>query len=90
VVVPVAFWWLSLIGSLLLLAYVLFYRWDSVLIFAYAFNWIPYIRNLVIHHRHLAAAPTCAACGTTAPLQANYCCHCGQLLTGQPAGAQVS
>src|SRR5262250_121483 len=49
VVVPTAFWWLSLAGSLLLLSYALFYQRDSVFIFAYAFTWIPYIRNLVIH-----------------------------------------
>ena len=38
VVVPSAFWWLSLIGSLLLLSYGLWKR-DSVFIFAYAFTW---------------------------------------------------
>src|SRR5262245_46361636 len=43
VVVPSLFWWLSLIGSLLLLAYSL-HRRDSVFVFAYAFTWIPYIR----------------------------------------------
>lgn len=42
VVVPSAFWWLSLIGTLLLLSYALFARRDSVFIFAYAFSWIPY------------------------------------------------
>ena len=43
VVVPQAFWWLSLIGSVTLLCYGLFYLKDSVVIFAYAFTWIPYI-----------------------------------------------
>src|SRR5512141_1478558 len=62
VVVPTAFWWLSLTGSLLLLSYALFYQQDSVFIFAYAFTWIPYIRNLVIHRRHREAHLTCAAC----------------------------
>src|SRR5260370_12988668 len=52
VVVPTAFWWLSLAGSLLLLSYALFWNNDPVIIFAYAFTWIPYIRNLVIHRRH--------------------------------------
>jgi lipid-A-disaccharide synthase-like uncharacterized protein len=37
VVVPTAFWWLSLAGSLLLLAYSLHKR-DSVFIFAYALH----------------------------------------------------
>ena len=34
VVVPTAFWWLSLLGSLLLLSYALFGKHDSVFIFA--------------------------------------------------------
>ncbi|MDQ6630630.1 MAG: lipid-A-disaccharide synthase N-terminal domain-containing protein, partial [Verrucomicrobiota bacterium] len=51
VIIPLSFWWLSLIGSLLLLIYGIRQR-DSVFIFAYAFTWIPYIRNLMIHHRH--------------------------------------
>ena len=41
VVVPVAFWWLSLLGSLLLLAYA-FRKTDSVFIYAYLFPCIPY------------------------------------------------
>ena len=53
VTVPTAFWWLSLIGSLLLLAYAVFWEKSSVFIFAYAFTWIPYIRNLIISYRHL-------------------------------------
>src|ERR1039457_1419780 len=39
VVVPTAFWWLSLAGSLLLLAYSLHKR-DSVFICAYTVAWI--------------------------------------------------
>src|SRR5499427_9645025 len=62
VVVPTAFWWLSLAGSLLLLSYALFYKRDSVFIFAYAFTWIPYIRNLVIHRRHEATQRPCPKC----------------------------
>src|SRR3954471_9635766 len=62
VVVPLAFWWLSLTGSLLLLSYALFYQRDSVFIFAYAFTWIPYIRNLVIHRRHAEAHTNCPKC----------------------------
>jgi lipid-A-disaccharide synthase-like uncharacterized protein len=77
VVVPQAFWWLSLIGSLILLCYGLFYLHDSVVIFAYAFTWIPYIRNLMIHREHKAAQQVCAACGHKNTPQANYCSHCG-------------
>jgi lipid-A-disaccharide synthase-like uncharacterized protein len=86
VLVPAAFWWLSLAGSLLLLAYALFYKRDSVFIFAYAFTWIPYIRNLIIHHRHADALLDCPACAAECPPKSNYCSHCGAALkAGQPA-----
>jgi lipid-A-disaccharide synthase-like uncharacterized protein len=77
VVVPTGFWWLSLAGSLLLLSYALFYQRDSVFIFAYAFTWIPYIRNLVIHYRHTAAHLECAGCGQSCPPHSNFCLNCG-------------
>ena len=76
VVIPNAFWWLSLLGSLCLLAYGIWRR-DSVFIFAYLFTWIPYIRNLVISRRVARQSPTCGSCGTDAPPRANYCPHCG-------------
>ncbi len=77
VVVPAAFWWLSLAGSLLLLAYAVFYQKDSVFIFAYAFTWIPYIRNLIIHRRHKNAHIECPVCSVNSPPQANFCANCG-------------
>lgn len=77
VVVPVAFWWLSLIGSLLLLSYALFYQKDSVFIFAYAFTWIPYIRNLVIQRRHAKAHIDCVKCDFTATPDSRFCAQCG-------------
>src|ERR1700683_2455829 len=60
VVVPTAFWWLSLAGSLLLLTYALFseakpHRRNWVFVASYAFTWIPYVRNLIIHRRHAQA-----------------------------------
>lgn len=76
VVVPVAFWWLSLCGTLILLSYAIFRR-DSVFIFAYAFTWIPYIRNLMIHHRHEKAQLVCPECATASSPSANYCSECG-------------
>src|ERR1044071_8974590 len=82
VVVPTAFWWLSLAGSLLLLSYALFYQHDSVFIFAYAFTWIPYIRNLIIHKRHADAHLDCPACGVDSPPSANYCASCGVKIEG--------
>jgi lipid-A-disaccharide synthase-like uncharacterized protein len=76
VVVPQGFWWLSLLGALTLLCYSIHQR-DSVFIFAYAFSWIPYMRNLVIHRRSKAAQSVCIGCGEKNPPQANYCPHCG-------------
>ena len=61
-------------------AYALFYKKDSVFIFAYAFTWIPYIRNLVIHHRHERARRWCPDCGAVLPGAANYCGQCGARL----------
>ncbi len=82
VVVPTAFWWLSLAGSALLLSYALFYKRDDVFVFAYAFTWIPYIRNLVIHRRHAQAHLECVACGKVCPPQSKFCFACGTPLAG--------
>jgi lipid-A-disaccharide synthase-like uncharacterized protein len=81
VVVPPLFWWLSLVGSLLFLFYAVFYDKHHVIIFAYAFSWIPYIRNLVIHTRHKNAHTDCSGCGKKIPPQANYCPACGVKVT---------
>ena len=80
VVVPVAFWWLSLAGSLLLFSYALVDRKDSVFIFAYAFTWIPYMRNLIIHRRHRDAHVNCPKCATDCVPHTNFCPQCGAAL----------
>lgn len=77
VVVPAAFWWLSLAGSLLLLSYAVFHEKDSVFILAYAFTWIPYIRNLVIHQRNAAAQLDCPNCAKLCPPHSRFCSWCG-------------
>jgi len=84
VVVPTAFWWLSLGGSLLFLGYAMFYKHDVVLIFAFAFNWIPYVRNLIIHRRHKLALQNCPSCGKSSAPEAAYCSDCGTRLEKQP------
>ena len=80
VVVPSSFWWLSLIGSWLLLSYAIFSAKNSVFIFANAFNWIPYIRNLIIHRRHKEAHLDCPGCAKLCPPHSNYCFACGTRL----------
>jgi lipid-A-disaccharide synthase-like uncharacterized protein len=50
-VVPVAFWWLSLGGAALLLAYSI-YRRDPVFILGQAFGFMVYTRNLILIARH--------------------------------------
>jgi lipid-A-disaccharide synthase-like uncharacterized protein len=76
VVIPVAFWWLSLAGALLLFSYAVHQR-DSVFIFAYVFTWIPYVRNLIIHHRHQESLGACPNCRAATPPHARYCSACG-------------
>jgi lipid-A-disaccharide synthase-like uncharacterized protein len=49
-VVPVGFWWLSIFGGALMLAYAL-YRWDPVFILGQALGLIVYVRNLVLIRR---------------------------------------
>jgi len=88
VVVPDAFWWLSLAGSLCLLIYSL-HQQDSVFIFAYIFTWIPYIRNLIIHHKHAEAHLDCPNCGILCPPHSNYCFSCGTRLSQSLAEAPV-
>ena len=49
--VPVGFWYLSLLGSLVLLAYS-FHRKEPVFILGFSLNTIIYIRNLHLIHKH--------------------------------------
>jgi len=50
-VIPVSFWYLSIVGSLFLLAYAL-YRADPIFVMSYLFNGLIYGRNLYfIYHK---------------------------------------
>ncbi|WP_406694650.1 lipid-A-disaccharide synthase N-terminal domain-containing protein [Singulisphaera sp. Ch08] len=49
-VVPVAFWWLSIVGGLILLAYAI-HRRDPVIIVGQATGLLVYIRNLMLVQR---------------------------------------
>lgn len=85
VVVPSTFWWLSLVGTGLLLSYALFYQRDSVFIAAYALNWIPYVRNLVIHYRTHRPPRRCERCANECPAEARFCPACGAPLGAERA-----
>ena len=50
-IIPVGFWYLSIIGSSLLLAYAI-YREDPVFILGQSFGFIVYLRNLQLIARH--------------------------------------
>ena len=49
-VVPVSFWWMSLVGASMLLVYFIWRR-DIVGILGQTTGWIIYIRNLILIHR---------------------------------------
>ena len=55
-VVPTSFWWLSLGGSAILLAYAV-HRLDPVFILGQAFGFVVYTRNLVLIGRRTVPPP---------------------------------
>jgi lipid-A-disaccharide synthase-like uncharacterized protein len=89
VVVPDSFWWLSLVGCLLLLVFSVFYLKSPVIICGYAISWIPYVRNLIIHHRHKEAHLDCPHCKRSCPPDAKFCSECGTALAPQNAPASA-
>ena len=50
-VIPVGFWYLSMLGSALLLTYAI-YRQDPVFIIGQSFGFLVYLRNLQLLARH--------------------------------------
>jgi lipid-A-disaccharide synthase-like uncharacterized protein len=49
---PIGFWWLSLIGSVLILCYAII-RKDPVLLLGHLFGALMYIRNIIIHKNEI-------------------------------------
>jgi len=80
VVVPVLFWWLSLMGTFLLLLYAVFYDGHRIIIAGYSLAWIPYVRNLIIHQRNKEAHLDCPGCGLSCPPRAKFCSECATRL----------
>ena len=63
--VPTAFWYMSMIGGLITLAYAI-YRKDPVFIAGQSIGSIVYIRNLMLIHRPNSADPGAASPATKA------------------------
>lgn len=57
VVIPLAFWWLSLGGAAILTAYAI-HRADPVFIAGSAFGMLIYVRNLLLLRRERSAPPS--------------------------------
>lgn len=55
-VIPLGFWWLSLTGGALMLAYAV-YRWDPVFMLGQGLGLIVYVRNLMLIRKAGARAP---------------------------------
>jgi len=66
---PALFWWISLVGTVLMLAYAL-HRVDPVMIAGYALGPIPYLRNLMLLRRTARANPELATTGCSAESRA--------------------
>lgn len=56
-VIPVAFWWLSLLGGAMMLAYAV-YRWDPVFMLGQGLGLVVYVRNLMLIRRSARQAST--------------------------------
>ena len=60
--IPVAFWYLSLVGAVMLFTYAAAWKQDIVLLLGQTFGVIVYVRNLILIKREARSAP---AAGTT-------------------------
>ena len=76
--VPTAFWYMSLIGGLITLAYAI-YRRDPVFIAGQSIGSIVYLRNLMLIHRRAQPIPVRPPSATKLLMES--------LLNGQPSGS---
>jgi len=58
--IPIAFWYLSLVGGLILLSYAI-WRQDPVFIAGQAFGGLVYVRNLMLISRERRQEPSASA-----------------------------
>lgn len=66
-VVPVAFWWMSLVGASMLLVYFI-WRQDVIGVIGQATGWVIYVRNLILIYRpHAEAQPALSAAADPGP-----------------------
>lgn len=68
-VIPIAFWWLSLLGGLVLFSYAV-HRRDPVFIIGQAFGLVVYARNLVLIRRRARRARRLQATHARPPVAA--------------------
>ena len=59
-IIPIYFWYLSLIGSMILLVYAIF-RYDPVFILGQSTGFIVYMRNLMLIYRKRASSQSFAS-----------------------------
>jgi lipid-A-disaccharide synthase-like uncharacterized protein len=59
--VPVAFWYLSLVGGVMLFSYAAFWKRDLVVMLGQTTGIVVYVRNLMLLRREKARAPAQAA-----------------------------
>ncbi len=64
--IPQLFWYLSLAGSLIVLAYAI-HRQDKVFIVGQMTGFVVYLRNLVLIARERRLQAAAAACGSSGP-----------------------
>jgi len=63
--IPLAFWYLSIVGSVMLLTYAVLWKQDVVLILGQSCGIVVYVRNLMLLHREKKLAQATAGARPT-------------------------